>query len=189
VTKDKAATPAEFSAFIEWLDAGVPSGGRSYIQMHARLVSYFARKGCAMPNDLADETLTRAARRLREEGAIAGAAPAQYCYIVARFVLLEHLRGLDHKHRELMPDEGDRTPPLDPDRERLLACLDDCLGRLEQNDRTLILAYYAGEGPERIAARRQLAARFGLSPNALMIRASRVRERLRACVAACRKDG
>jgi DNA-directed RNA polymerase specialized sigma24 family protein len=189
VTKDKAATPAEFSAFIEWLDAGVPSGGRSYIEMHARLVSYFARKGCTVPNELADDTLTRVARRLREEGAIAAAAPAQYCYIVARFVLLEHLRGAERKHLELMSNAGDRMPPVDADQERLLACLDDCLGRLAQNDRALILSYYAGEGPERIAGRRALAVRFGLSPNALMIRASRVRERLRACVAGCRKDG
>ena len=48
MTDDRAATDANFAAFMEWLDAGVPSDGRSYVEMHARLVLYFARKGCAV---------------------------------------------------------------------------------------------------------------------------------------------
>jgi DNA-directed RNA polymerase specialized sigma24 family protein len=177
----------DFDAFIEWLDAGLASDGRSYTEMHARLVSYFTRKGCRSPLELADDTLTRVARRLREEGAIIGVAPAQYCYIVARFVLLEYLRSAEHKLRELpeVPDHGGAT---DAERERLLTCLDDCLGRLEADDRELILAYYAGDGAARIAVRRGLAEKYGLSPNALMLRASRLRDRLRTCVAACRKE-
>jgi len=177
----------DFDAFIEWLDAGAASDGRSYTEMHARLVSYFARKECATPQELADETLARVARRLREEGAITGVAPAQYCYIVARFVLLEYLRSPEHKGGELR-DVRDRETTTDPERERRLTCLDDCLGRLEADDRELILAYYSGDGAGRIAVRRDLAAKYGLSPNALMLRASRLRDRLRTCVAACRKE-
>jgi hypothetical protein len=60
--------------------------------MRRRLVLYFQRKRCVTPDDLADETLNRVTRRLEEEGRITDAPPARYCYIVARFVLLEHLR-------------------------------------------------------------------------------------------------
>lgn len=181
--------PGEFSAFTEWLDGGVDSGGRSYVQMHARLVGYFARKGCRVPDELADETLSRVARRLHEEGAITNVVPAQYCYIVARFVLLEHLRGADRKRVAVLFDVRDRAPDADAQqREERQSRLDGCLERLAPADRELILAYYGGDGPSRIAARRELAATLGLTANALTIRASRLRERLRDCLTARQKD-
>ena len=157
--------------------------------MHGRLVAYFARKGCRTPEELADETLSRVARRLDEEGAITGVIPAQYCYIVARFVLLEHLRSADRHRAAIRFDIGDRA--IDPDaerREQRLSRLDACLAELTREDRALILAYYAGNGPSRIDARRSLAASLGLTANALTISASMLRERLRACLAARRKD-
>lgn len=181
--------PREFRAFTDWLDGGVDSGGRSYIEMHARLVAYFARKGCRGPDELADETLSRVARRLNEEGTITNVLPPQYCYIVARFVLLEHLRSADHHRADVRFDV--RSPPPDVDaerRERLLSSLDKCLAALTAEERGLIVSYYAGDGPSRIGARRDLAATLGLTANALTIRASRLRERLRMCLAARQKD-
>ena len=176
--------PREFSAFVEWLDGGVDSGGRSYIDMHARLVAYFARKGCRGPDELADETLSRVARRLNEEGTISNVIPAQYCYIVARFVLLEHFRSADRQQTAVLFDVRDRGHDPDAEgREQLLSRLDACLARLTANERELIVAYYAGDGPSRSGARRDLAAALGLTPNALTIRASRLRERLRVCLA------
>ena len=71
---------------LTWLDEGVDSGGEKYLEMRRRLVSYFDRKRCLSPDELADETLNRVARRLEEEGAITD-APARYCYIVAKYVL------------------------------------------------------------------------------------------------------
>jgi DNA-directed RNA polymerase specialized sigma24 family protein len=182
VTKHWASTSVDFSGFVEWLDAGVSSGGRSYVEMHARLIAYFARKGRAAPEDLADETLTRVARRLQEEGTITGVAPAQYCYIVARFVLLESLRGPDRMHVELARDVRDPATPVDDDQERLLGRLDDCLTQLDADDRSLILAYYPGDGAARIASRQTLAAARRLTANALAIRASRLRDRLKRCL-------
>jgi DNA-directed RNA polymerase specialized sigma24 family protein len=183
VRKHRAATAENFNAFIEWLDAGSASGGQSYIDMHARLVSYFTRKGCTTPDTLADETLTRVARRLHEEGTIAGVAPAQYCYIVARYVMLEHFRSAEHDRRHVVRDVRDGRAATDSSQtEPLLARLDDCLAKLKKEDRALILAYYAGDGASRIKTRQVLASKHGLSANALTIRASRLRERLRACV-------
>jgi DNA-directed RNA polymerase specialized sigma24 family protein len=170
----------EFSAFVEWLDSGVDSGGRSYIDMHARLVAYFARKACRAPDELADETLSRVARRLEEEGGIVNVIPAQYCYIVARFVLLEHLRSAERNQAPVLFDVRDPAPDTGAERrEQLLSGLDACLSELTAADRELIVAYYGGDGPSRIGTRRALATKLGLTANALTIRASRLRERLR----------
>jgi len=179
--KDWTATHAAFHGLVAWLDEGTEARGEAYVEMHSRLAAYFTRKRCASPDDLADETLTRVARRLSEEGAITDVPPAKYCYIVARFVFLEYLRGAGHDQLK-----GDVVEPRDlasgREDERVLDRLEHCLARLDARDRDLILDYYAGGSEERITRRRDLARRLELTLNALTIRASRLRERLRACL-------
>jgi DNA-directed RNA polymerase specialized sigma24 family protein len=178
------------------MDEGVDSAGERYIEMRRRLVSYFGRKRCLSPDELADETFNRVARKLEEQGAITDASPAQYCYIVARFVFLEYLRRAEHRNVSLdevsiFPDALLRPPlaiadeaGVDAD-ERRFGCLDRCVGQLTAYDRALILEYYSGGQGVRIEHRRQLAARLGLTANALTIRACRIRGTLEACVTAC----
>jgi DNA-directed RNA polymerase specialized sigma24 family protein len=178
---------------LAWLDEGGGSGGEAYLQMRRRLVLYFQRKRCLTPDDLADETLNRVTRRLEEEGSITDAPPARYCYIVARFVLLEHLRDpevrrirdvdVDEQVRDPAAGAGSGEPAHD---ERLLECLDRCLSALPPDDRALILDYYRHEPRARIERRRHLAASLQLTANALAIRACRLRDRLQRCVLACR---
>jgi DNA-directed RNA polymerase specialized sigma24 family protein len=177
-------TPRALRRFLTWLDEGVDSGGEKYIEMRRRLVSYFDRKRCLAPDELADETLNRVARRLEEEAAIADAPPSRYCYSVAKFVFLESLRRAEH-----LPIPDSLTSPQ-PDaaseaKERLLNCLDRCLKRLAPEERTLILDYYRGDERPKIEQRRALSARLGVSANALSIRACRIRHRLETCVNAC----
>ncbi|MGH9761806.1 MAG: hypothetical protein ACREAC_13340, partial [Blastocatellia bacterium] len=90
--RDWVLTQPSFHRLLEWFDEGADSGGRRYLDIRARLVRYFDRKNCLIPDELADETLNRVARRLEEEGSIETDAPAHYCYIIARFVFMEHLR-------------------------------------------------------------------------------------------------
>src|SRR4051812_11112551 len=89
---DWTLTQQAFRRLLEWLDEGKGSEGDSYLEIRKRLVLFFDRKNCRLPEELADETLNRVARRLEEEGKIVGDSPARYCYIVARFVLLEWFR-------------------------------------------------------------------------------------------------
>jgi DNA-directed RNA polymerase specialized sigma24 family protein len=185
---------------LAWLDEEGGSGdsrGEAYLQMRRRLVVYFQRKRCLTPDDLADETLHRVTRRLEEEGCITDATPARYCYIVAKFVLLEHLRDPEVRRiRDVDVGEQARDPAADPavargepaHDERLLDCLDRCLSALAPDDRTLILDYYRHEPRARIERRRHLAASLGLTANALAIRACRLRDKLAQCVRACRAD-
>jgi DNA-directed RNA polymerase specialized sigma24 family protein len=185
-------TPQAFAQLLAWLDEGTDSGGERYLATRRRLVSYFSRKNCRTPDDLADETLNRVARRLEEEGGITDAPPAQFCYITARFVFLEHLRSFDRKVGDLSggPDGHPIEPSVAPafaaePQAPEMDCLDRCLQMLTQPDRDLLLGYYSGNGRERIDGRKALAERLRVTVNALTIKASRLRAKLEICVRDC----
>jgi DNA-directed RNA polymerase specialized sigma24 family protein len=164
--------------------------------MRRRLVAYFDRKNCLTPDELADETLNRVARRLEEEGTITVTTPARYCYIVAKFVFLEYLRRAERSETQLTeaPATGSGAEPLSvlsqPEpasegKENLFGCLEECLHKLLPTDRELIIEYYRGEQKAKIDRRRSLAAQFGLTTNALSIRACRIRNKLEFCLQEC----
>src|SRR5580765_3820487 len=144
-----------------------------------------------MSDDLADETLNRVARSV-EAGPIRITPPARYCYIVARFVMLEDVR---RERTERRADSATRSGALHlqgrvakPDdqhvaREQRLDCLDRCLAELKPEQRELVIEYYRDSGRQKIDRRRELADRLGVSMNALGIRACRIRETLESCVA------
>jgi len=60
---------------------------------------------------------------------------------------------------------------------------------LEAEDRELIVGYYHGEQRAKINNRRAMAAKLGVSMNALSIRACRIRDKLEACVRKCLSGG
>jgi DNA-directed RNA polymerase specialized sigma24 family protein len=161
--------------------------------MRRRLVAYFDRKNCLSPDELADETLNRVSRRLDEEGSIDTETPAKYCYIVARYVFLEHVRAGNGNVVAIDdylagPKSLKLAMPEDPEadrREEMLSCLDECSARLERSEREMILQYYVGEEREKIDNRRSLAEKLGISANALSIRACRIRRRIEECVRNC----
>jgi DNA-directed RNA polymerase specialized sigma24 family protein len=185
-------TQDSLQRLLNWLDGGASSDGYAYLEIRRRLRDYFARKNCRTADDLADETLTRVARRLEEEGIALTETPARYCYIVARFVFLEHFR--DAKSHQIVAHVPGNIPLQPPAwsvgdaieaadaREKRLASLDTCLQGLDPLNRRIITRYYIGSERAKIDNRRELAASLGLSLNALTIRASRIRKRLEACV-------
>jgi len=187
-------TELAFTRLLEWLDDGVDSHGEAYVGMRNRLVVYFDRRNRLSADELADETLNRIARTLERDGRIETTPPARYCFVVARFVLLEDIRRerlqvpLDET-RARVPGSGSR---LDEDddaaaRELRLESLDRCLQLLKPEQRDLIVEYYHGARQQKIERRRELAKRLGISMNALGIRASRIRAVLESCVeSACR---
>jgi hypothetical protein len=191
--RDWIPTRRAFERLLGWLDEGVDSGGRSYLDMRGRLVRYFQRRRCEHPDDLADDTLNRVARRLEEAGQIVDASPAHYCYIVAKFVLLEYLRQPDRQPgrpspADARPADGAGGQRETMRRERLHDCLDRCLRALDADDARLILDYYRGERRAKLDMRRRLATERQLTSNALSIRACRIRDKLEACINACRAN-
>jgi len=193
--KDWTLTPPAFDRLLKWLDEGADSDGRKYLEMRQRLVTYFDRKNCTAPDELADETLNRVARRLEEENLTHSETPvAKYCYIMARFVFMEYLRG-EQKDRAMSDDirqlpyvTNTAESILDNEKEKqekLLSCLDQCTGKLDSLNRDMILRYYTGKERVKIENRRALAASLGISMNALSIRACRIRDKIEWCVRQC----
>ena len=188
------ATEGSFKALLEWLDGGFDSKGEAYLEVRRRLVTYFDRKNCLNADDLADETLNRVQRRLEEMGSIDAESPAKYCYTVARYVFLEHLRS--GRAKEVSDDLVDSAASKNAadafaaeeetrERERALACLEKCVTELDAERREMVIGYYYGEQRAKIENRRRLASKFGLTMNALSIRTFRIRERLETCVRRC----
>ena len=180
---DKAA----FDRLLAWLDEGTESRGQRYMEMRERLVDYFGRRDCPAPEDLADETLNRVARRLEETGSIDDVVPARYCYILAKFVFLEWLRRPGRIEVVAQSAEAVVAPGAmeRAESEHTFTCLEHCLQSCSAADRALILDYYQATGVSARENRRQLAQRLGITPNSLAIRACRIRSRLEACVRTC----
>jgi DNA-directed RNA polymerase specialized sigma24 family protein len=190
--KDWSLSPSSFNKFLAWLDDGADSEGQKYLEMRGRLTAFFDRKNCFNPDELADETLNRVARRLEEEGKIESETPAKYCYIVARFVFMESLRQKEFvplddvlaspKAANLMASKADDETET---KEKRFDCLENCTQKLEPEIRQMILRYYYGEERVKIENRRKLAENLGLTMNALSIRACRIRDKLETCVGKC----
>jgi DNA-directed RNA polymerase specialized sigma24 family protein len=177
---------------LEWLDDGVDSQGEKYLEMRRRLVAYFDRRDRLAADELADETLNRVGRTLERTGVVAINPPARYCYVVARFVLLEDIR---RERRHVGLDEPRVRPALQTSitaiverddglavREQRLERLECCLRALRPDQRELIIEYYRETRRQRIERRRDLAKRLGITMNALSIRICRIREALMTCV-------
>ena len=63
--------------------------------------------------------------------------------------------------------------------------VDCCLQALKPEQRELVVEYYRDTKRQKIDRRRELAARLGISMNALGIRAWRIRSALESCVETC----
>jgi DNA-directed RNA polymerase specialized sigma24 family protein len=182
-------TQNAFGRLLEWLDDGVDSGGETYLEIRRRLIVYFNRRNRPLADDLADETLNRVGRTLELQGAIAVTPPARYCYVVARFVLLEDIRRqrrqvpVDDARMAASPVEGLNLDGPAAIYEQRLQCLDVCLDKLKPEQREIVVEYYRDARRGRIERRRRMADRLGITMNALSIRAWRIRATLESCLA------
>src|SRR5262247_3439014 len=79
-----------FSRFLARLNADPTLAGQEYEKLRARLIYFFERKGCRIPAELSDETISRVARKVEEDLEIEDVF--KFSYGVARHVLLEHWR-------------------------------------------------------------------------------------------------
>src|SRR5215831_13213906 len=91
-SRQEDLTPETFEKLLEWLDRDRNRAGEKYEYIRMRLIKRFASRGCTEPEELADETLTRVAHKLKQiSGAYIG-NPASYCLGVANKIFLEYLR-------------------------------------------------------------------------------------------------
>lgn len=158
--------------------------GRKYLEIRNNLTRFFEWRGCAFPEDHADETINRIAKRVAEGEAIAN--HAGYAMGVARMLLLEINKGRQREQSALA--EMGAAPDVfaqEAEDESRLNCLRSCLQTLSPDNRELILQYYQGEKGEKIGNRKKLLDQLGIPVNTLRMRALRLREKLQSCVEEC----
>src|ERR1044071_4235220 len=114
---------------------------QQYLETRSNLTRFFEWRGCRFPEDHADETLNRVAKRLTEGEEILN--PSSYCIGVARMLLLEINKERAREQHAL--GEMAHTPSVAPDAsesEGHIECLRACLGNLSADNRELIVEYY-----------------------------------------------
>jgi len=176
-------TPTGFDKLLSTLDQDRDAAGDAYEAIRRRLVRFFDGRGCRFPEDYADETLNRVAKKL-DAGESIRDVPT-YAVGIARLVVMEAAKEAQRQHA--IADQLVKDPPSrgTADDAVHFDCMDRCLSRLAAAERELILQYYHGEKRRRIDFRRGLSAQLNLPINALRIRAFRIRQQLEQCVTQC----
>jgi DNA-directed RNA polymerase specialized sigma24 family protein len=173
-----------FDKLLVAFDLDRETAGQKYLQIRNNLTRFFEWRGCSFPEDHADETINRMAKRVAEGEAILN--HSGYAMGVARLLLLEINKGRQREQSALaeIGSAPDVYVPAD-DGESRLTCLRSCLQTLSPDNRELIIQYYQGEKGEKIENRKKLLARLGVPVNTLRMRALRLREKLQLCVEEC----
>jgi DNA-directed RNA polymerase specialized sigma24 family protein len=178
-------TQNAFDGLLATLDPDRDTAAGRYLDIRRNLVRLFEWRGCPTPDEYADETINRCAKKIGEGEEIRDIA--SYSIGVARMLILE--MGRERVRNTLSLDEAPepRTLPPEPEEgnEVRVECLRSCLSQLSSENQDLILRYYRGEKGEKIKNRKRLTQLFGIPSNVLRMRALRVRARLQLCVQTC----
>ena len=174
-----------FALLLERLDPDPQRAGAAYERLRRALTRFFDWRGAFFPEECADETLDRLARKVVEGVAVVDVEALAHG--IARLVLLEDARARARRApSEAAPPET--VPPgwsasASEEDNPLLGHLEACLETLASGEMRLVLAYYAEPaGIRKIESRRRLAGELQVTDNALRSRVQRLRDRLEACV-------
>lgn len=168
---------AAWEILLGELSGASRSHAGAFIEVRGQLVRFFVWRGSAAAEDLADETLERVAQKLATGEPIADVR--KYLVGVARLVALETARRAVASPAGAPSDE--ECAPAGDAEDRLHA-LEQCLGKLPQDERALLLAYLDGDGQDRIQKRKELAKQRAIAAGALRLRAHRLRLAVEHCV-------
>lgn len=178
--KQEVLTQNNFDSMLDWLDSNRARAGEKYEMIRRGLIAIFDYRGCVGSEDLADETIDRVARKVKEIKETYAGDPSRYFYGVGKKVHMEYLK---KKHFAELPTVLEAPQPAEV--ETQYACLDKCLSRLTIHSRTLILQYYSGRKQAKIDSRRAILQVLNLKPSALRVRVFRIRQALEKCVRHC----
>ena len=179
--KEWVLTQEAFDSFLGWLDTDRELAGRKYEEIRQKLIKIFVCRGCTVPDDLADETINRVAKKVPEIRNTYVGDPMHYFYGVAHNIHLEYLRKKREAEQVLQPPPSNQCEETELEYE----CLEACMSKLPLEHRELVLEYYQDEKRAKIEHRKRLSERLGVELNALRIRAYRIRAMLYDCIRDC----
>jgi DNA-directed RNA polymerase specialized sigma24 family protein len=184
--KKREPTPEAFNKLLAKLDPDPEMAGEEYERLRRTLIKFFECRRSFIPDELADVTLDRVARKI-DEGQEIEKDVFAFSLGIAHFVLLEALKRPDNRRAPMQELDTVAAPPerVEEDDDLWVVCLRECLGGLSEENRELIIEYYQDDGRARVDGRKMLAAMLGVSLNALFSRAKWTRDKLEECVTHC----
>ena len=191
--RDWVLTPDAFEILLVNLHAERDRAGEEYERIRQRLLKFFKWRGCHDPEEYADRTIDRVARKTMNGVELRAHDRYLFFHGVAVNILKEHWRDPSRDSNTLDELPPSLSPMDDPaeikereegrqERERRLECLDECLQSLPAESRELVTKYHQSEGRAKIEGRKELAKLLNIPLNALRIRVFRIRTELEACV-------
>lgn len=181
-----ALTQEAFDKLLASFGEDTDSAASRYLEARSNLVQFFIWRGCPFPEDHADETINRVAKRMAEGEEIRN--PFGYLIGVARMLLLEINKERAREQKALEEMTRPQVAADSEEPEARIDCLRDCLKNLSDDNRELIIQYYQGEKGAKIENRKKLTERFRIPVNTLRMRALRLRDKLQLCMEACLKN-
>lgn len=178
----KPPSQEAFDKLLEWLDPDREQAGKSYQQIHARLIKIFSNHGCADPEKLADETIDRVTVKTDWLVENYQGEPTRYFCGVARNILKEDL-----KRRNTHESLAEQQQIVCNEDQTKYDCLDKCMSELPAQSQSVILAYYEEQGLAKIRQRKKLAEERGITVTALRLRVFHMRAQLSRCLEDCLK--
>ena len=177
-------TEEALNKLLHWLNPDRDLAGHTYNKVQHKLTRIFNAHGCGDPEKLADETFDRILVKIDWLTENYVGNPMHYLCAVARNVIKEDYRERTAARALPQPD-----PVIsDEESERRYECLDKCMAELSQDGRGLVIAYYEGQGSEKIANRKKLAGELGVTLRALRLRVFHTKAQLKICLDICLKN-
>ena len=178
------------------LDSDRERAGKEYKIIHKKLITFFASNRCHSPEEYADITINRVARRLDEGIEIYEGKTQSYFLAVANKVLYEYwsevAKRLESMSDLLTEKQGSENPfevgECESKRirdDQQTDCLEQCMEKISPQKRDIIVRYYEGETSIKIRNRKILADELRISIGSLRIRALRIRKKLEKCIVKC----
>lgn len=171
----------DFDGLLKWLHEDREQSALKYEELRRRLIKIFTCRGCPVAEELADETINRVCKKVKEIAPTYEGEPALYFYGVANKVHLEYVRKSHVANIVTVPP----AIVTSDDIEHKYQCLEKCIRQLDPQNRDLVVQYYQDDKRAKINHRKELAERLNIALNALRIRAHRIRASLYKCMVDC----
>lgn len=171
----------DFELLLDWLDTDRETAARKYEKMRQKLIQIFCGRGCYEAEELADITFDRVMTKVPSIVENYSGKPALYFYGVANKVYHEWIRK-QSKHEQIEFKDAIEQNTESNDR---LECLEQCLEKLSDEKRQIVIGYYKENKGSKIKIRKQLAEKHEISTGALQIKLFRIRQSLHRCITNC----
>ncbi len=177
----------DFENLLHWLSADREQAGKLYEEIRQGLIRYFRFRGCAEEDALADETMNRVAVKVLSFTSDESVETINYFYGFAKNIYREYL---SRRRREVELDPAlnyaasNHQARFDIEEGRH-KCLENCLKKLSDSDRKLVVRYYSENKIAKIELRRKIAEELELNAGTLHTKVYRLRNTLRKCIQKC----